>query len=58
MPLDGTGYYRLRMDLDGKFVYSKTITVTVENDGRPLVVYNNPFSDMIRLKVNVSRAQT
>jgi hypothetical protein len=58
LPLDGTGYYRLKMvDLDGKFKYSKTISVTNESDGRPLVIYNNPFSDMIRLKVNVSRAQ-
>jgi len=58
LPLDGTGYYRLKMvDLDGKFKYSKTVSVTSETDTRPLVVYNNPFSDMIRLKVNVSRAQ-
>jgi hypothetical protein len=59
LPLDGAGYYRLKMvDLDGKFKYSKTVTVTVANDSRPLVVYNNPFSDMIRLKVNVNRTQT
>jgi hypothetical protein len=58
LPVDGTGYYKLKMvDLDGKFKYSKTIAVTVVNDSRPLVVYNNPFSDMIRIKVNVSRAQ-
>jgi len=44
-------------DLDGKFKYSKTVSVTLKADARPLVVYNNPFSDMIRLKVNVSRAQ-
>jgi hypothetical protein len=59
LPVDGTGYYRLKMvDLDGKFKYSKTVTVEVANDSRPLVVYNNPFSDMIRLKVNVNRTQT
>ena len=58
LPLDGTGYYRLKMvDLDSKFKYSKTISVTSESDGRALVIYNNPFSDMIRLKVKVSRAQ-
>ena len=58
LPIDGTGYYRLKMvDLDGKFNYSKTVAVTVENDARPLVVYSNPFSDMIRMKINVSRAQ-
>jgi hypothetical protein len=59
LPVDGTGYYRLKMvDLDGKFKYSKTIAVTVENDERPLVIYSNPFSDMIRMKVNVPRAQS
>jgi hypothetical protein len=58
LPVDGTGYYKLKMvDLDGKFKYSKTVAVTIENDSRPLVVYSNPFSDMIRLKVNVSRGQ-
>jgi hypothetical protein len=58
LPVDGTGYYKLKMvDLDGKFKYSKTVAVTVETDSRPLVIYSNPFSDMIRLKVNVSRGQ-
>ena len=59
LPLDGDGYYRLKMvDLDAKFKYSRTITVNSKNDGRPLVVYNNPFSDMIRIKANLGRAQT
>jgi Secretion system C-terminal sorting domain len=58
LPLDGNDYYRLKMvDLDGKYVYSRTVSVTTLTDSRPLVVYSNPFSDMIRLKVNVSRAQ-
>jgi hypothetical protein len=58
LPLDGTGYYRLKMvDLDGKFVYSKTVSVTADNSSVPLVIYNNPFTDLIRLKVNVDRAQ-
>jgi Domain of unknown function (DUF4082)/Secretion system C-terminal sorting domain len=57
-PLDGTGYYRLKMvDLDGKFTYSKAIPVTTDNSSLPLVIYSNPFSDQIRLKVNVSRPQ-
>jgi hypothetical protein len=59
LPLDGIGYYRLKMvDLDGKLVYSKTVSVTGDKNTSALVVYNNPFSDLIRLKVNVSRAQT
>jgi Domain of unknown function (DUF4082) len=58
LPLDGIGYYRLKLvDLDGKYVYSKTISVTGDKNTVPLVIYNNPFSDLIRLKVNVSRAQ-
>jgi hypothetical protein len=58
IPLDGTGYYRLKMvDLDGKFVYSKTVSVSADKNSVPLVIYNNPFTDLIRLKVNVSRAQ-
>jgi hypothetical protein len=58
LPIDGTGYYRLKMvDLDGKYTYSKTITVTSDNSGVPLVIYSNPFTDQIRLKVNVSRSQ-
>jgi hypothetical protein len=58
LPLDGTGYYRLKMtDLDGKFTYSKTVSVADSKTKVPLVVYSNPFSDQIRLKVNVSRSQ-
>jgi hypothetical protein len=57
-PLDGTGFYHLKMvDLDGKFKYSKAISVTSAADTRALVVYNNPFTDQIRVKVNVSRGQ-
>ena len=58
VPLDGTGYYRLKMvDLDGKYVYSKTVSVSADKNNVPLVIYNNPFTDLIRIKVNVSRAQ-
>ncbi len=57
-PIDGTGYYRLKMvDLDGKFIYSKAIPVTTDNSSQALVIYSNPFSDQIRLKINVSRPQ-
>lgn len=58
-PIDGPGYYRLKMvDLDGKFTYSKIVsTTTAEDNPLPLVIYSNPFSDLIRLKVNVARAQ-
>ncbi|HZK64157.1 MAG TPA: T9SS type A sorting domain-containing protein [Puia sp.] len=57
-PLAGNGYYRLKMiDLDGKYEYSKVVFVTSDNISQPLVVYSNPFSDQIRLKVNVDRSQ-
>ena len=57
-PIIGTGYYRLKMvDLDGKFTYSRTIPVTTDDNSIPLVIYSNPFSDQIRLKINVSEAQ-
>ncbi len=58
LPLDGNGYYRLKMtDLDGKYKYSRTVAVTTASNSQPLVIYSNPFSDQIRLKINVSRAQ-
>jgi hypothetical protein len=58
LPVDGNGYYRLKMvDLDGKYKYSKTVSVSSSDNNRPLVIYSNPFSDQIRMKVNVSRAQ-
>ena len=57
-PLDAVGYYRLKMvDLDGKFTYSKTVSVTDNKSKVPLVIYSNPFRDQIRMKVNVSRSQ-
>jgi hypothetical protein len=57
-PLEGVGYYRLKMiDLDAKYQYSKTLAISSDNNNQALVVYSNPFSDAIRVKVNVSRAQ-
>jgi hypothetical protein len=58
MPLDGIGYYHLKMvDRDGKYKYSIAVSVTSATNSQPLVVYSNPFSDQIRLKVNVTRPQ-
>jgi hypothetical protein len=57
-PLAGNGYYRLKMiDLDGKFQYSQVVSVSSDKNSLPLVVYSNPFSDQIRVKVNVSKAE-
>ncbi len=58
LPLDGGGYYRLKMvDNDGKFKYSKTVSVNSSSNAQALVIYSNPFNDQIRMKVNVSRSQ-
>ncbi|HVY76844.1 MAG TPA: T9SS type A sorting domain-containing protein [Puia sp.] len=58
-PLAGNNYYRLKMvDLDGRFKYSNTVLVSSAKDTRPLVVYQNPWVDQIRVKVNVNKAQT
>lgn len=58
-PLAGNNYYRLKMiDLDGKFKYSNTVLVSSAKDTRPLVVYQNPWVDQIRVKVNVNKTQT
>jgi Secretion system C-terminal sorting domain len=54
-PLDALNYYRLKMvDLDGKFKYSKTAAVSIDGKSASLVVYNNPFNDQIRIKINTA----
>ena len=56
-PLEGVNYYRLKMvDLDGKFKYTKVISVSSGDKTESLVVYNNPFTDQIRVKVNIKAA--
>lgn len=56
-PINPTGYYRLKMvDIDGKFKYSKVVSVNFNEKAVPLVVYSNPFKDQIRLKINVQSA--
>ena len=58
-PIDGKGYYRLKMvDLDQKFQYSPTVVVSsTSTNNQALIIYNNPYSDMIRTRVHLSRAQ-
>ncbi len=58
LPLDGNGYYRLKMvDLDQKYKYSPTVLVSSSSNNQALIIYNNPYNDMIRTRVHVSRAQ-
>ena len=56
-PLSGIGYYRLKMiDLDGKYVYSNVVSVSSDGPTQALVVYSNPFTDQVRVKVNIAQA--
>ncbi len=51
--LNGTSYYRLEMvDKDGKFEYSKVISISSDTKTTSVVVFNNPFTDQVRLLVN------
>ena len=53
-PLSSLNYYRLKMvDLDSKFHYSRVATIQIDGKPASLVVYNNPFTDQIRFKVNL-----
>jgi hypothetical protein len=55
--LNGTAYYRLQMvDLDGKFAYSKVLTVSSGFSGNSVLVFSNPFIDQVRLQINLSSA--
>lgn len=50
LPLDGTGYYRLKqVDKDGKLVYSKTRKIVFER-AKQLLLYPNPASTFIKLE--------
>jgi hypothetical protein len=55
--LNGTRYYRLQMvDRDGKYVYSKIISISSDAKIASVVVFNNPFTDQVRLMVNAADA--
>ena len=57
-PMSSINYYRLKMvDLDGKFAYSKVVSVNTGASTESLVIYNNPFTDMIRLKLNTGMTE-
>lgn len=49
----GKNYYRLKMiDADGKFSYSKVITVNCNNNSWNVKLYPNPATDRIELLLN------
>lgn len=55
----GTNYYRLAIvDVYGNYTYSKTIMVVVDVKGiSVLVVYPNPFSTRVQIRVNCDNAE-
>ena len=51
-PLAGSNFYRIRqVDFDGKYSYSKIITVTVKNMTGELVIFPNPVKDISTLQL-------
>jgi hypothetical protein len=53
--LNGTAFYRLQIvDLDGKFSFSKVLTVSSDAVGNSVLVFSNPFVDMVRLQINLT----
>ena len=48
-----TFYYRLKqVDIDGKFNYSKTISIDFSKSESPLILYPNPANDIVHIKNN------
>ena len=48
LPLIGINYYRLKIvDQDGKFKYSKIVSVNISNQLIPLKIFPNPASDIL-----------
>ncbi|MDQ2753903.1 MAG: T9SS type A sorting domain-containing protein, partial [Bacteroidota bacterium] len=57
-PLKGANYYRLRIvDGDGRFVYSKTITVNF-NGTSLFALYPNPAVDVVHLRFSLASSAT
>jgi hypothetical protein len=52
-PLQGINFYRLKMiDLDGKFTYSKTVTVKMEGSNTTLQLFPNPAKNILNVQIN------
>lgn len=61
-PINGTNYYRLKqIDTDGKFVYTKIITTSCENENNPepsFIVYPNPTTDILNISAEYLPGKT
>ena len=57
-PFDGTNYYRLKqLDFDGKFEYSKIVTVELAKDNEQLTIIPNPVQDELTI-TNVENVES
>ena len=60
-PFAGTSYYRLKqVDYDGKFIYSKVISITEQRNTLEVDIYPNPAKDIITLDIgrNIKNMKT
>lgn len=52
-PITGTSYYRLKqVDFDGQFKFSPIVSVTIDENSEQLLVYPNPFTEIIAVEAN------
>lgn len=52
-PMSGINYYRLKIeDIDGKKMYSKVVTATIETYTLDATLYPNPATDFVKLAMN------
>jgi carboxypeptidase T len=57
-PFTGNNYYRIKqVDKDGTVTYSKIINVVYNPGGINLVIYPNPVSNELRVKINTVQAE-
>jgi hypothetical protein len=58
-PLAGTSFYRLKMiDIDGKFTYSRTVSVREKKNDATLLVSPNPAKDILYVQAKGSEQVT
>ncbi len=59
LPVAGKNYYRIKqVDLDGRFTYSRIVTLINNNEKNSIVISPNPAQDFIQLNTNISKPAT